>query len=241
MKYVGSKAKISKFIVPILQEYIDKNNIQTYIEPFVGGANVIDKINCKVRIGNDYDKLVIDLLQGYTKDIKLPELPTKEHYYDVRDNPDKYDKVYRSAILLFASYNARVYGGCYGAFAKTKEGKIRNYFQEAKRNFEKQLPLLKGVIFTNKDYRDLEIPSNSLIYCDPPYQNGIGYKDNFNHKEFWQWVREKSNDNIVIVSEYEAPDDFDVIWEQDVKTHMNNRNKIKKTERLFIYNKSKKR
>lgn len=38
MKYVGSKQKISKYIVPIIQEYIDKNKIETYIEPFVGGG-----------------------------------------------------------------------------------------------------------------------------------------------------------------------------------------------------------
>lgn len=37
MKYIGSKNKISKYIVPIIQECIDKNNITTYYEPFVGG------------------------------------------------------------------------------------------------------------------------------------------------------------------------------------------------------------
>lgn len=235
MKYVGSKAKFAKDLVPIIQKYIDDNNVELYIEPFVGGANIIDKIKCKKRIGSDNDSLVIDLLKGYSGDLKLPELPSREHYYDVRDNPNKYDKVYRSAILLFASYNARVYGGCYGAFAKTKEGNIRNYFQEAKRNFEKQLPFLKDIIFLNEDYRGLEIPKNSLLYCDPPYAVGIGYKDEFNHDEFWEWVRERSKESIVLVSEYEAPSDFEVIWEQEVKTHMNNRNKVDRIEKLFIY------
>ena len=46
MKYLGSKAKLAKYIVPILQNYIYKNNIKTYIEPFVGGFNIIDKITC---------------------------------------------------------------------------------------------------------------------------------------------------------------------------------------------------
>lgn len=35
---MGSKSRITKYIVPILQDIIDKNNITTYIEPFVGGA-----------------------------------------------------------------------------------------------------------------------------------------------------------------------------------------------------------
>lgn len=38
MKYVGSKARISKYIIPILQDMIDKNGIETYVEPFVGGG-----------------------------------------------------------------------------------------------------------------------------------------------------------------------------------------------------------
>ena len=38
MKYMGSKSRIAKYIVPILQESIDSNNVTTYIEPFVGGG-----------------------------------------------------------------------------------------------------------------------------------------------------------------------------------------------------------
>lgn len=49
---MGSKNRITKYIVPIIQKYIDENNIQTYIEPFVGG-NVIDKVSCDIRIGSD--------------------------------------------------------------------------------------------------------------------------------------------------------------------------------------------
>lgn len=37
MNYMGSKSRIAKYIVPIIQSYIDNNNINTYIEPFVGG------------------------------------------------------------------------------------------------------------------------------------------------------------------------------------------------------------
>ena len=61
MKYIGSKSKIAKYIVPIIQDFIDKNNIECYVEPFVGGANIIDKINCKYRYGYDIDNIVIDL------------------------------------------------------------------------------------------------------------------------------------------------------------------------------------
>ena len=50
MKYVGSKARISRHILPIIQGAIDRNGIETYVEPFVGGGNLIDK--CIVKTGS---------------------------------------------------------------------------------------------------------------------------------------------------------------------------------------------
>lgn len=240
MKYVGSKNKISKHIVPIIQSCIDANDIKTYIEPFAGGFNVIDKVKCTERYGNDIDCLPIDLINEATSNpnffATLPApYPTKEHYYDVRDNADKYSKGYRSAVLLFASYNARVYGGCYGAFANTKEGNIRNYFNEAKNNFIKQLPHLKGIKTSCGDYASVTIPDGSMVYCDPPYASGIGYSTTFDTDAFWDWVRKQSELNYVLVSEYDAPEDFIPIWSAEVKTHMNNRGKLDKTENLFTY------
>lgn len=39
MKYMGSKSRIAKYIVPIIQSYIDNYNIKTYVEPFCGGTD----------------------------------------------------------------------------------------------------------------------------------------------------------------------------------------------------------
>ena len=241
MKYIGSKSKIAKYIVPIIQDYIEKNNIEFYVEPFVGGANIIDKIKCKNKYGFDIDDIAISLFQETQKDQnileKLPEECSKEHYYLHRNN-NIAPKWYRSAILLFASYNARVYGGCYGAYAKTKDGKFRNYYQEAINNYKKQIPNILNIKFQTTPYWEIDKfidLKNCVIYCDPPYAEGIGYKANFNHTMFWEWVRLISKNNIVLVSEYNAPDDFECIWSMPVKTHLNNRNKLDKVENLFIY------
>ena len=43
MQYVGSKNKLSKDLAPIIQSYITEGT-KGYLEPFVGGANMIDKI-----------------------------------------------------------------------------------------------------------------------------------------------------------------------------------------------------
>lgn len=67
MVYMGSKQKLAKHIVPILQKYIADYDIKQYIEPFVGGANVIDKIACPTKTGSDINKYLIALLNSVKK------------------------------------------------------------------------------------------------------------------------------------------------------------------------------
>ena len=64
IKYMGSKARLSKDLVPIINNIIKQKQIDTYIEPFVGGANLIDKIKCDNRIGVDYNKYLIAMWQS---------------------------------------------------------------------------------------------------------------------------------------------------------------------------------
>ena len=63
MKFKGSKTKYAKSIVPVLQKIITTNKIDCYIEPFVGGANIIDKIHCNTKIGCDKNAVLIALHQ----------------------------------------------------------------------------------------------------------------------------------------------------------------------------------
>ena len=68
MVYMGSKSKYAKYIVPILQKTIDENQVDTYIECFVGGANIIDKIKCQNKYGYDNCDTLIALLDLASKD-----------------------------------------------------------------------------------------------------------------------------------------------------------------------------
>ena len=63
LKYVGSKNRLAKQLAPIIQSYVDNPLCQGYIEPFVGGANMIDKIKCDKKYGFDTHKYLIALLQ----------------------------------------------------------------------------------------------------------------------------------------------------------------------------------
>lgn len=64
MKYMGSKRQIAKDIIPILLK--DRKVGQWYVEPFVGGANIIDKVTGN-RLGNDINPYLIALFKRITK------------------------------------------------------------------------------------------------------------------------------------------------------------------------------
>ena len=236
---MGSKSKIKKDILAILQKIIDDNNISTYIEPFVGGANIIDSIKCQNKIGGDKSETLIELLKYVRDGGELPSEVSKELYDQVRRNKknDKYDKLFIGAIGYLASYNGRYFDGGYAKTISTKTGAIRNYYDEAKRNLENQSKYLQGIDFIYGEYTQFSNISNSLIYCDPPYKDTKQYNTskNFNHDMFWEWCRTMSENNIVIISEEKAPKDFICIWEQNVKRTIDNNKRINKTERMFMY------
>ena len=97
---------------------------------------------------------------------------------------------------------------------------------------------LKDAEFVCMDYKDVIIPDNSVVYADPPYYNTTKYKTgDFNHEEFWEYMRYISKNNAVFISEQTAPDDFIPIWEKELKRILdcNKSNQFDVTEKLFIY------
>ena len=76
MIYMGSKGRISKELAPIIQSYITSDT-KGYIEPFVGGGNLIDKIQCGNKIGYDIDKYVIACLDALSKGWEPPKEVTE--------------------------------------------------------------------------------------------------------------------------------------------------------------------
>ena len=76
-----------------------------------------------------------------------------------------------------------------------------------------------------------------LGQCDPPYQGTTGYKTGaFDHDKFFEWCREQAKKNVVFVSEYNAPDDFECVWQGEIKTNFASNRKAathKAVEKLF--------
>ena len=243
MKYMGSKSRIAKYIVPIIQKYVDESNPSWYIEPFCGGCNVIDKVKFDKKIASDKQYYLIEFLRNIGKLDQLPaDFVTKEHYSEVRDaynkreNHKEFEDWYIGAIGFLASYNGRFFDGGYAGTGIDK-GRVRNYYDECKRNIEQQAPNLDGIIFRCHEYYAWTPVKNAVIYCDPPYAGTkqFSVSKGFNHEKFWQWCREMSKKNIVLISEEHAPEDFETIWEAPVKRTIKTDNKVTKVEKMFKY------
>ena len=91
MKYMGSKARIAKHILPIMLAECEKHGITTWVEPFVGGANMIDKVpDTFERIGYDLNNHVIHAL------------------IDIRDKPnDLFDSFSKELRDIHKKYKAK--------------------------------------------------------------------------------------------------------------------------------------
>lgn len=218
MKYMGSKARLAKeFSSIMISNQYDKN--RWYIEPFAGGMNLICNIEWGNRIANDINFYLIEMWKELVRGW-IPEKITREIYNDIKSNYDKYPPYLVGWVGFNCSYCGKWFGGFAGE-TKTSIGTIRDYQVEAFKNIMKQIPKMKDVVFLNKQYYELEFPPNSIIYCDPPYKGTTGYVNKFDHEHFWQWVRDISQQgNDVFISEYNAPDDFNCIWQKEVKSSL---------------------
>ena len=241
MKYMGSKNRFAKELLPIILK--DRVKGQYYIEPFAGGMNLIDKVEGN-RIANDIHTELIEMWKALVYDLWKPPLNvSKELYKEVKSEKQNYSKKLVGWIGFLCSYSGKYFGGYAGDYPESrrlKNGKLPNYQTEAINSTAKQIPKLKGVEFTNLKYNEIEIPESSIIYCDTPYKNTTKYSNDFNHILFWDWVRTKSKQgNKVYVSEYNAPSDFVCVWQKETNSQLSANgliggNKLS-TERLFIY------
>ena len=248
MVYQGSKNRISKYLLPIIHKYIEENNINTYVELFCGGCNLIDKVKCKNKIACDYNEDLIALLKYAKYDTELSIAPSDcsfEHYKEVREDREHkmYSQEYRALIGYMASYGGRYFDGGYG---RDKKGG-RTIYKERLANFKKQAPLFKDIDFYCGDYKKINIDrfKNCLFYLDPPYKDTKQYSKNvIDYDEFYNFCEKLAENNIVLISEYNMPiDRFECIWSKDVKCLQKSDRKVgeDRTEKLFICKRKKNR
>ena len=93
------------------------------------------------------------------------------------------------------------------------------------------MPITSSVL----DYSEVEIPTDSVIYCDIPYEGTSVYNgaEQFDYERFYAWAEQQTEP--VFISSYQMPPDrFDCIQEYYHRSTFNNRVNNAVTERIFV-------
>lgn len=220
---------LARHILPIM--LAARKPGQLWVEPFVGGGNVIDKVPGR-RIGADINPYAIDALKAI-----------RDCVYDLPKNNREFTRSDYQALVRGGDHKYKGYAGFafsfggkwLGGWSSNREG--RDYVRVAYRNAVRQSPGLQGVELITTSYLDLDIPRDSLIYCDPPYADTTKYEDEIDYTVFWDWCREKTRQgHTVFVSEHNAPDDFECSWSKRVSSRIAISTRGKSSvEKLFRY------
>lgn len=97
-----------------------------------------------------------------------------------------------------------------------------------------EMHILERLDISGKSYNEVEILPNSVVYCDPPYIGTKGYCVEFDHEQFYEWLR---NTNFpVYISEYTMPSDFAIVASIDKISNFSATDKSTvKQENLYIH------
>lgn len=243
MKYLGSKRRIAKDILPIILDGMKEGDY--FIDAFCGGCNLLDKVpDTFNRIANDKNEYLIAMWECLQQGNRFTEIISKDLHAKAREASKKGDlsnftKAEIGWIGFMASVNGRYFSGGYsGHNVKIGNGETRNYISESIRNIKSQIPLLSDVDFRCGSYEEIELPpvSKTTIYCDIPYKGVKQYttSKNFDYERFYDWCREKRAEGYrIFVSEYQMPDDFKCVWQKQITNSMNQTITKKPVEKLF--------
>lgn len=229
MQYLGGKSRIANDISAIINTYSQDKD---FISLFCGACAIESKVIAKSKTCNDKQEYLIELLKAVQNGWKIPDEVSKEEYEWVKNN-----KNVNKPLTGFVGFACAFGGKWFGGYAKNNSG--TNYAKQSKNSLLKKMEGLYDTTFVCLDYREVKIPPNSVVYCDPPYENTTGYSNSseFNHNDFWEYMRTISKDHIVFISELKAPEDFVVIWEKPFKRvlDVNKENIFESRERLFLH------
>jgi len=227
MQYLGGKHRIATMLAAYLES---RRHGRLFVEPFCGGLSVTAAMTGP-RVAVDAHAGLLVLYDAWRGGWRPPERVTEARYDELRRNQDL-----RDPLTTFAGFGLSFGGKWFGGFARGAAG--RNYQENATRSLNKKIARCQDVLFGCADYRRLRPTSEHLVYCDPPYESTTSYSgvDRFNHAEFWATVRSWARAGVtVLVSEYQAPADFTLVWEVLRNLAMQSTQARVRAERLFEY------
>lgn len=216
MRYMGGKFNLAGWIVQESIQIMEWYRLSTFVDLFAGSCNVVSKVPSSYRrIANDIDRAIMVTMEAASTGYQFPSELAREEYDRIRSSCTEGDPLYG-----FAAYGCSYAGKRWGGYAA--DDTKNKYASQAANSLGRKGRLLSGVEFYHGDYRELEMPMNSLIYCDIPYHGTTSYKgpaSGFDHGQFYRWVT--SQGNPVLISEYQ--DSYNPLCLPTIATHASKR------------------
>ena len=227
--YHGGKQRIGKELASrIVDETMDivgegEFEIKGYCEPFCGMLGVYQHIpelfeeeglKLKYKAG-DTNKSVIMMWNEAKKGWKPPMHVTEREFNTLKISKDSALKGYAGHQYSFGGQYFQGYAPKYGKILKNSQtvvDKISNIGSKMDNS---------NTAFSHGSYTQYSKLKHYIIYCDPPYSNSKKHytsneagdmSQKFDDEKFFNWCRLMAEDNIVFVSSYNAPEDFEEIF-----------------------------
>ena len=234
-RYHGGKQRIGKEIAKIIAEKVRETEIEIegYCEPFCGMLGVyqhipkyFENMDMKYRAG-DTNESVCMMWQAAQQGWVPPISCSEERYNELQnEETSSAEKAYIGHQFSFGGGYFMGYNGKYGNATSYKRvpEKVCRISNE-----------LKDVEFSTGTYTQFSHLENYIIYCDPPYANTkCTYSEKFDSNSFWNWAREMNKTNVIFISEYSAPDDFECVYENKKKIQTSAKRVSSVCEKLFM-------
>lgn len=209
IKWTGSKRSQAEYIVNQFPK-----NIDTYYEPFVGGASVLyrllhtdikvkqyvcsDKNNDLITLWNSIINNPSELVESYFQ--MWDELNydsnterRKTYFYKVREdfntnhNPNDFLFLSRTCTNGLIRYNSK--GEFNTSLHFSRQGIKPKTLKEIINKWSNKLKE-NQVQFICQDYNGIKPNCNDFVYFDPPYAGTKGiYYGQIDYESFWNWIR----------------------------------------------------
>lgn len=224
MRYLGGKMRQRGEIVKAVL-CIDPL-FKTYVEPFCGGmwsaCAMIKRFPRRHFILNDSNPYLMCFWREAIKGWDPPVVDEKTYNkYKKRRRVDDPMTGYVGFALSFA-------GKFFGGFARDGSGK-RDYAVEVSASTMEKIRLLRdaNVELSCIDYKEVNVPCESMVYLDPPYVKRTKQSSvtSFDYEKYLEWAEDTSKVANVVASSFTNERGWPVIhdWGDTVVRHLNSK------------------
>lgn len=218
MSYVGGKHRIRKELTALIVRECRRLGTSEVWEPFCGGLNVtaaLGRVGVRVHASDLSEHAIVlyrAILLGWTPPAAGL---TQEQWARLKV---EFRAGKKHPLLSYAGFCGSFNSVFFASYAPVNE--IGNF-----RTLKRRVRAARFSSLNAREYTRTSPPPGSVIYCDPPYADtDMGayralpkQQRVFDNAAFWDWCRARRGEgSTVLVSEYVAPDDAELLWYMDL-------------------------